>query len=175
MTVTRPDPSSATATRASRVGVSTSSHVAARRSVVRAREPGTGRTGAWRTWRDPRGGRSVSGRSDDEGEVADLALDPDHGRAGPLREPDLLGERRRAAAAQLPHGSRGVEETPGLRGIRLERLESRARIREAPAESREVVELAGREEEAREIRRRAFEAARDAFSDAWRLARSRRT
>ena len=113
--------------------------------------------------------RRVGARRDDESEVADLALDPNDGGGGSVREPDLLGKGRRARAAHLPHGPRGVEETPGLRGIRLEGLEARARIREAPAEGREVVELAGGEEEAREVRRRAFEPARDSFSDAWRL------
>ena len=108
-------------------------------------------------------------RRDDEGEVADLAFDPDDGCARPVREPDLLGEGRRAGAAELPHGPRGA---PGKRrafagsGSGASR---RARIRQTAAESRQIVQLAGGKQKAREVRRRAFEAARDSFSDAWRL------
>lgn len=111
-------------------------------------------------------GRSIRARSDDEGEVADLALDPDDGRRRPQREPDLLGKGRSAASAQLSDRPGGLEKTPGLPGIRLESLEARARIRQPAGERREIVRPSGREQEAREVGCRAREAARDVFGDA---------
>ena len=105
-------------------------------------------------------------RPDDEREVPDLALDPhDRGR-GPEREPDLLGKGRRAGSAKAPDRARRIAQATGFGGIRLERLEALARIGQSAIESREIGRFPGREEEAREVGRRALEAARDAFGDA---------
>ena len=105
-------------------------------------------------------------RPDDEREVPDLALDPhDRGR-GPEREPDLLGRGRCAGSAQAPDRARRIAQAAGFGGVRLERLEALARVGQSAIEGREIARFPGREEEAREVGRRALEAARDAFGDA---------
>ena len=140
MTATGPDPSSATATRARRVGVSASSHVTARRSAVSASEPGHGQERA-------RGERGASARR-----PARRGATRRRARASPISPsirttaapgPCVSQTSWGKGGAPVPRSLRTARAAPRRRrafaGIRLERLEALARVREPAVERRQVV------------------------------------